>query len=276
MNKISVYGAYGFIGDEFCRQFPDEIIRIPKHDIIPQSPVILYLISTSDNYNIFNSVTIDIETNLLMMMDVLDACYKKYGKNFSFFYSSSWFVFGNGSETPFTEESLCTPVGFYSLTKYFAEQLLQSYCTTFGIKYRILRLSNVLGGRDKKVSKKKNTLQFVINKLVHNEDVELYSGGKFCRDYIDVRDAVRAIKLAMTSGTFPIYNISNGTSHVFKDLVDLAVKYSGSKSNLWDKPSQVQNVYLSNEKLKSLGYSPQYTIEDTIKSIVDFYEGRNG
>ena len=286
-NKIAVYGSYGFIGSEFCRKYVDEVIRVPKHEVVPPSNKILYLISTTDNYNIFDNVTLDIETNLIHLVEVLDAGYKKYGNDFEFFFSSSWYVYGKPEfdmveNFPQMEESHCNPTGWYSITKRCAEQMLISYCETFKIKYRILRLANVLGTRDAKVSKKKNALQFLLDALVHNEDIELYDGGNFYRDYIDVRDTVSAIKLVMEKGTHPIYNISNGTSHRFKDLIDYAVKYSQSKSNVWDKLDkpefhsvvQSKDVFLSNKKLSELGYKPEYTIEQTLATIIDYYKGR--
>ena len=285
-SKISVYGGFGFVLGEFCRQFPDISVRVPKEQLEPITSTILYGISTTDNYNVFDSPTIDIETNLIHLMEVLDACHKKYGNKFEFNFISSWFVYGRPEfpmveNFPIHEEAPCQPTGFYSITKYAAEMLLRSYCETFQIKYRILRLANVLGHRDYKVSKKKNALQYLIDKLVHNEDIELYDGGKFYRDYIDVRDAVRAIRLVMENGTEPIYNISNGTSHKFKDLIDHVVKYSGTKGNVWEmlqKPEfhsvvQSKDIFLSNEKLKKLGYEPKYTIQETLEKIVDEYMG---
>ena len=91
-NAISVYGGFGFIGGEFCRKYPEQTIRIPKHDIEPQSKTILNFISTTDNYNVFDNPTLDIETNLLHFMDILSACHKKYGNDFVFVQASSWFV----------------------------------------------------------------------------------------------------------------------------------------------------------------------------------------
>jgi nucleoside-diphosphate-sugar epimerase len=135
----------------------------------------------------------------------------------------------------------------------------------------------VLGHRDGKVSAKKNALQYLIDKLTHNEDIELYNGGKFYRDYIDVRDCAHAIKLVVEKGTHPVYNISNGTSYLFKDLIEKAKDYSMSTSNVWDKMDvvefhnqvQVKDIFLSNKKLVELGYSPKYTIEETIREIID-------
>lgn len=286
-SKYSVYGAFGFVLGEFCRQFPEQVIRIPKEELSPSSNRIIYGISTTDNYNVFDNPTLDIETNLIHLMEVLDSCYKKYGKNFEFNFISSWFVYGKMefplvSNFPLHEEALCHPTGFYSITKYTAEMMLTSYCDTFGIKYRILRLANILGSRDGKVSKKKNALQFLLDKLIHNEDIELYDGGKFYRDYMDVRDCANAIKLVADLGTFPIYNISNGESSLFRELIDAAIEYSGSKSNVWDKLNkpefhsivQVQDIFLSNEKLKRLGYEQKFSIRETIQDIIDDYRGK--
>ena len=69
-----------------------------------------------------------------------------------FFYATIHFVYGQ-TQMPATEESICNPTGFYSITKRAAEQLIISYCETYGIKYRILRLCNVYGIGDTKFSK---------------------------------------------------------------------------------------------------------------------------
>lgn len=284
-SPISVFGGYGFVGGEFCRQFMEEVIRIPKHEIVPQSNRIIDFISTTDNYNMFDSTTLDIETNLIHLMDVLDACHKEFGNKFEFNFISSWFVYGKqpydvSKESPLTEESFCNPTGFYSITKRAAEQLLISYCQTFKIKYRILRLANVLGAKDKKVSAKKNALQFLLDKIVQGEDVELYDNGDFYRDYIDVRDCAKAIWAVIESGRVnEIYNISNGHSYRFRSLIEYAIQYSGSKSNIWSnlhKPEfhtivQSKDVFLSNKKLEELGYKPEFSIWHTLEKIIDDY-----
>lgn len=280
--KISVYGGFGFVLGEFCNQFKDQVIRIEKHEIEPQSPIILYGISTVDNYNVFDSPTLDIETNLVHFMEVLDACHRKYKKNFEFNLVSSWFVYGlpSSEDKPLVEESLCDPRGFYSITARAREQLLISYCETFGIQYRIFRLANVIGSKDKKVSKKKNALQYLLDRVVRNEPIELYDNGEFYRDYIDVRDVAQAIKLAMSSQAHRIINISNGKSYKFRDLIEFAVSYSGSKSFIGDKLDkpefhsvvQSKDVFLSNNKLKELGYKPKFIVWKSIQDIVDEYK----
>jgi len=191
--EISVFGANGFIGSKFCEMYNDQIYIEPRESNVPKYDDVLYLISTTDNYNVFGDVHLDINTNLNKLMDVLP------NVKGTFTFTSSWFVYGQ-QHLPVKEDTHCNPTGFYSITKKAAEDLLVSYCKTFNIKYRVLRLGNVYGKNDKGVSKKKNALQFLIEEIKNNRDVNLYFGGDFLRDYIYIDDVCRAIKLCMEKG----------------------------------------------------------------------------
>lgn len=281
----TVYGGHGFVLGEFCSQFKDEIIRLDKLDLVPKTNHIIYGISTVDNYNIFDAPTLDIETNLIRLIETLESCQNTFGKDFEFVFISSWFVYGTSpcsKEQPWREESYCNPTGFYSITKRAAEQLLISYCETYGIKYKILRLANVLGAKDPKVSKKKNALQYLLKAITLNESVELYDGGQFYRDLIDVRDCAKAIRFCIDSDLpHKIFNVSNGESFRFHDLIEYAITYSGSKSFIVDKVNkpefhsvvQSRDAFIDNTRLKETGYSPKFTIWETIRRIIDDYTG---
>ena len=166
-NKISVYGATGFIGSRFCDLYEKDVVKIERDCNTAETSDILYFISTNNNYNVFEKPYLDIETNLTKLISVLESNRDRQDLVFNFI--SSWFVYGKTNCLPATEEAFCNPKGFYSITKRTAEQLLISYCETHDIKYRIFRLCNVLGESDKGVSNKKNALQNMIKKLFLNE-----------------------------------------------------------------------------------------------------------
>lgn len=278
-DKISVFGSSGFIGSKFCELYNNDIIKIDRTDYITKSNNILYFISTVDNYNVHNNLHIDIDTNLTVLMNVLENIPKNSDITFNFI--SSWFVYGKNYEMPFREDySKCNPTGFYSITKYCAEQLLVSFCQTHNIKYRIFRLANVLGPGDKKISKKKNALQFLIKEIVDNKDVHLYYGGEVLRDYIDVEDTCNAIKLCMDkSNPNEIINIGSGKPYKFLDMINTAIDYSQSSSKIIHiKPTsfhdivQVRHSYLDTAKLLSYGFKQSKDINQIIKELVDFYK----
>ena len=283
-NNISVFGASGFIGFNFCKLYKN-INIIKKESNIPTSSEVLYFISTVDNYNIHTDPYLDINTNLIKLVSVLEECkkLKNEGKQITFNFISSWFVYGKTDQVPATETALCNPTGFYSITKYCAEQLLVSFCNTYNIKYRILRLANVIGEGDNKISNKKNALQFLIKEIVHNRDIPLYYGGEVLRDYIYVDDVCDAIKLCIDAAPGDqIINIGSGQPYKFIDIINKAMEYSESRSIIKHiEPSKFHNIvqvrhsYLDTTKLESYGFKTKYNINTIVKNLVDYYKSTN-
>jgi len=273
-NKITVYGSSGFIGSHFCEMYPDEVIKIPRDIIYTGHNNILYLVSTTDNYNILTDPKIDIDTNLTMLMEVL--WINKDKKDTVFNFVSSWFVYGD-VELPAKEDACCKPRGFYSITKKCAEDLLISFCETYGLKYRILRLANVIGVGDKGVSHKKNALQYLIEKLAYHEPVGLYYGGDFLRDYIPVKHVCDAIKFCIEeTPENEIINIGSGNPVVFKDVIEYARVTLESKSYIetippssFHKIVQVKDMWLDISKLESYGWLPEFDITPAINEVID-------
>jgi nucleoside-diphosphate-sugar epimerase len=273
MDTIDVFGSTGFIGKAFSNMYPDEIHEHSRDDDNPLYKNILYFISTTDNYNVHNYPTKDIETNLIKLIRVLENC---KNTNTVFNFISSWFVYGN-VVLPAKENSNCQPTGFYSITKKCAEDLLISYCKTFDIKYRILRLGNVYGKNDKGVSKKKNALQYLINEIKNNKDINLYHGGDFIRDYIHVDDVCRAIYTVLSNNMIynDIINIGSGIPYKFINLMNFVKKQTNSTSKFitieptnFHKLVQVKDMYLNIDKLNSLGYSPKVDIYTGLKQLL--------
>ena len=271
IGDLSVFGGTGFIGSKFCSISTRKCIKIARDERTPTTKEILYFISTLNNYHVLDNTKIDIETNLLTLMEVLDQM-KSGGGVINFI--SSWFVYGE-TELPAKENSHCHPKGFYSITKYTAEEMLKSYCRTFDINYRILRLCNVYGDGDKDVSKKKNALQYLINQLQQNKDIDLYNDGMFYRDYMHVDDVCRAIEVCINEAQIDsTINIGSGEKVLFRDVIDIAKNELDSTSIYFAiKPSkfhtliQVKDFYMDTTKLKSLGFVQNISIEEGIRSL---------
>ena len=285
MAIVNVFGGHGFVGSEYCKISKQDCIKNDRDNYQVQSANCVYFISTVDNYNIHIDSLLDINTNLIVLVKVLDE-YRNYvketGEKGCFNFISSWFVYGKDSgfgedSRGIPETDSCDPKGFYSITKRCAEQLLMSYCETFDLNYRILRLANVLGAEDKKVSSKKNAVQYLLGEIAANRPVDLYDGGHFYRDYIDVRDCARAMDLVINNGELnSIYNIGNGKGINFRDIIRYArdAMESGSEirtieqKEFHKKVQSSRSFYMDNTKLRGLGYRPEYTIQQTVDDII--------
>ncbi len=268
---ISIFGGTGFVGGNYCKMFPDKTVKIERESRQPKTKDILYFISTVDNYNIHTNITLDVETNLKLLCEVLDHC--REGE-ITFNFISSWFVYGE-TELPAKEEYYCRPTGFYSITKKTAEDLLISFCRTYGMNYRILRLCNVMGNGDRKVSAKKNALSYMIDLLKKNEDVYVYDNGTPIRDIMHVDDVCRAIDLICNKGNLnEIYNIGSGQPTTVSAIIETAKRYLGSTSNIKSKEApefhkivQAKDFWMDTTKLKRLGFTQEISNEQIIREL---------
>ena len=281
---LTVYGHTGFVGSYFvseCHEQQDDTYLVPRYSRRPdpyKKTDMVYFISTTHNYHVFDDPTLDVKTNLLVLTETLDS-WKRNNPEGVFNFISSWFVYGprHGFERAgrTQEDETCRPQGFYSITKYCAEQLIESFCKTHGMKYRILRLCNILGPGDKGVSAQKNALQYLINEMKQNRPISIYGDGNFTRNYMDVRDCARAIRLVVEKGhTNAIYNIGVEPSQKFIDLIKLAHELTGSKSEIkfippkkFHKQVQVENFDMDCGRLRALGFYPEYSIIGTIARL---------
>lgn len=284
---LTLYGATGFVGSAYLEKFSniDSIWTPPRYSRRPdpyKKTDILYLISTTHNYNVFTDPTLDVRTNLLVLTETLDS-WKRNNPEGVFNFVSSWFVYGDTDNPIYVDETaICRPKGFYSITKYCAEQLIQSFAETHGLKYRILRLCNILGAGDKGASKQKNALQYLINELKAGRPIEIYERGQFLRTYMDVRDCADALRLVMMDGDInTIYNIGTMPPRVFMELIDyvrvqLALRserYRGLQINFieqkpFHKQVQVKSFGMDCSKLYDLGFFPKYGIRQTLDQLI--------
>ena len=116
---------------------------------------------------------------------------------------------------------------------------------------------------------------WMINELKLNHNINLYDNGSHCRDVMHVNDVCRAIKLVVDSGELnTVYNIGSGYPTKVGDIISFAKQYMKSESeiNNIEPPefhTQVQgkDFWMNTQKLKLLGFEPQYNLEESLKII---------
>lgn len=296
---LTIYGGTGFVGGTYVDRWKtqDNLYLAPRYSRRPdpyKKTDMLYFISTTSNYNVFKDPTLDVKTNLLVLTETLES-WKNNNPEGVFNFISSWFVYGDSEfrsydgsdsseygEYSCDENSSCKPKGFYAITKYCAEQLVRSFADTFGLKYRILRLSNIIGPGDKGVSKEKNALQFLIGEIVAGRPIEVYNDGVFYRNYLDVEDCAEAIRVVLEKGKLnEIYNIGKMPPDQFSDLIQYVYEKTGSRSPYssiepkdFHKKVQVKDFDMDCHKLRRLGWEPKLTTEQSIDRILWVDHGR--
>ena len=230
------------------------------------------MISTNSNQNPVHDAVIDVDTNLIRLMKTLEHCRRAGTTCFNFV--SSWFVYGPASGQR-SENDLCDPRGFYSITKHTAERLLQTYCESWHMAWRTMRLANVIGPGDRGMGPHKNVLTWMIHELAQGRDVVVDSD-QWYRDFIHVEDACRAMDLVQKQGDVDrIYNIGNGVPCWVPGLLAQARDMiPGSGQILYRSPSRpVGSCWLDTQRLRDLGYRAEWSMSDAVAQLVEQARG---
>lgn len=179
----------------------------------------------------------DADLNIMGLLNVLERC-RRYGVE-KILFSSSAAVYGDNLNVPIKEEEPLKPASFYGLTKVTAEHYIQLYHDIFGLSYAILRYSNVYGERQG--SHGEGGVVYIFSKaLAKGKELTIYGDGDQSRDFVYVKDVVRANIAAMAPTVKPgIYNISTKietTVNALKEILfffsnaAVAVRYESARS----------------------------------------------
>ena len=191
---------------------------------------------------------------------------------------SSQAVYGLSRPPPWTEELPAAPETPYAQAKYATELMAESGRKINNhIRFTSLRLSGLSGGQDGFVHH--DLLGKFAEKALKGEIISI-TGGVQLMERLDVRDAIGAI-LALL-GVDPVrwdrlYNVGPATQY---DICELAEKTAqsaeiltkGKKSEIAVKQKDTPMQFgMDIAKIKSLtGWTPRYTIDDTIQSVVTY------
>lgn len=184
-----------------------------------------------------------------------------------FLFLSSIPVIGEPKELPITENHSVSPKTLYHITKYAGEMIVANECSR-EMNTLIYRISSPVGlGMNPG-----NYLSFLLKKCIANEEIELYGQGMRIQNYIDVRDIARAVFCGIDSGRSGLYLIAGNEGISNRELAFLCGRITGASSEIiWGRRPDFEESnrwIISNEKARyELGFSPEYTISDTVKWI---------
>jgi nucleoside-diphosphate-sugar epimerase len=175
-----------------------------------------------------------------------------------------------------TEDSPLKPISLYGKTKVDAE----SYLIERG-NVVALRLATVFGAAPRM------RIDLLVNdfvyRAVYDRFIVLFEA-HFKRNYIHIRDVVNAIIFSIHNYEkmrSQSYNCGLSTANLSKlELCELIKKHLPSfyvtESTIGEDPDK-RDYIVSNEKLESLGWSPNFTLDDGVEELIKAYTMiRNG
>lgn len=215
--------------------------------------------------------------NVLGTHTLLECC-RKYGKIKKFIHVSTDEVYGESSlshdEKHKTEQSILCPTNPYAATKAGAELLAQSYYHSFKMPIIITRGNNVYGPNQYP----EKLIPLFIQQLKNNQKVTIHGDGSNVRDFLHTFDTAAAFSIILEKGIIgEIYNIGcdTGMEYSVLDVAKLLIKkikktesYNDWIEYIEDRPFNDKRYFISNNKLKSLGWEITKTLETEIDYLI--------
>ena len=216
--------------------------------------------------------------NVVGTHTLLEAC-RKYGKIERFIHISTDEVYGESmlleNEEKKHEGSVLCPTNPYAATKAAAELIAKSYYHSFKMPIIITRGNNVYGPNqypEKLIPK-------FIQQLLEEKKVTIQGDGSNVRAFLHVNDVCSALKLVLEKGQIgEIYNVGSDDHHeytVIQVAHILIEKITGTKdydtwvSYIEDRPFNDKRYYISNQKVKDLGWTIDTNFYKGIDKLIE-------
>lgn len=129
-----------------------------------------------------------------------------------------------------SEESQISPISLYGASKLYCEQMIKTFALEKDIKFINLRVGHVYGPGEEKYQK---ILPLAIQKILAEQDVEIWGDGSELRSYIYVGDVVKVILRALSYEPANLdLNVVSGTSISIRDLLLKVMEIAGKNVSL--------------------------------------------
>jgi GDP-4-dehydro-6-deoxy-D-mannose reductase len=188
--------------------------------------------------------------------------------------------YGNVEEKdlPLTEKQLLNPISPYAVARVSQEMLSKLFVESYNMDIVMTRSFNHIGP----YQDERFVVPSFIRRILNLYDIGAKNGTietgdiSIVRDFVDVRDVVRAYYTLLQKGrSGQIYNICGGVGISLKLIVDNISKYLDmdikTKVNPdYVRPNDNKIIIGSAEKIANeLGWKPCIRLEDTLKDMVE-------
>jgi len=267
LKSVENHPNYAFVKGDIVN---DELVSyiFQKYDI---NNVINFAAESHVDRSILGS-EIFFRTNVLGTNVLLENA-KRFGVE-KFVQISTDEVYGSlGPDGQFEEITPLQPNSPYAASKASADMMALAFHHTYNVPVVITRCSNNYGPYQ---FPEKLIPLMIINSL-NEKKLPVYGDGLNVRDWIYVIDHNKAVELVLEKGKVgEVYNIGANTEKPNIEIVKLILQQVGKSESLIeyvkDRLGHDRRYAINSTKIKNeLGWQPEHSFEDAIKSTVNWF-----
>jgi UDP-glucose 4-epimerase len=218
----------------------------------------------------------DVRTNVIGTLHLLEAALAARVAKVVFV-SSGGTVYGMPRALPIAETHPTDPITAYGIGKLTVEKYLGLYGRLHALDYRVLRLSNPFGERQR-VHSGQGVVAAFLHRALAGRPIEVWGDGSVVRDYLYVGDAADALTRAVGhAGPERVINIGSGVGRSVNDVIDAVERATGQRverrylpRRTFDVPANVLDISLARS---ALGWAPRTDFEEGVKRTAAWIRG---
>ncbi len=161
----------------------------------------------------------------------------------------------------------------YTASKLYGEELCKAYYDSYGIKYIIIRPSTVYGPF---WDKTKRLIHIFIVNALQGKDLKIFGNPKTkTLDFSYIDDFIWGVMLSIKGKWNKEHNISGEEEFKIFDLAKFIIKETRSASQIKIYKAEIaqpQEVKVSNQEIKKLGYCPQTKLKEGVIQTIAWYK----
>lgn len=218
----------------------------------------------------------DAEVNVLGMLNLLEGAVRSGVRKFVFA-STGGAIYGEQDYFPADELHIQRPCSPYGITKLTGEKYLFFYRQTHRIEYVALRYANVYGPRQNPHGEA-GVVAIFAKKLLAGEQPVINGSGDQTRDYVFVKDVVKANVAALAFPGSDSFNVGTGVetsvNELFRQLLSLC-ESSAREVHGEAKPGEQQRSVLDCRKaMRILQWQPDHSLQDGLRLTVEYFKNQ--
>ena len=266
--KENVNPKATFINADICDKSLTELFEAQQFDVVNHHA------AQMDVRKSVADPTFDANTNILGTINLLQNC-AKYGVSKFIFSSTGGAVYGEQEYFPADEKHHTSPLSPYGISKLAVEKYLFFYNKQYGLNYSVLRYANIYGPRQNPFGEA-GVIAIFTSKLLAGEQPIINGDGTQTRDYVFVKDVVKANVKVLEDKNSDILNVGTGietnVNEIFNTLNRIINNGQIEKHGPAAPGEQLRSVITSNKFYNKFNWRPSIKLEDGLKETVKFFE----
>ena len=247
-------------------------------NILPCQDVFFNLAAQISHVGSMQDPIIDLETNALKQIILLEMC-RKFNPAIRIVYASTRQVYGRPQYLPVDEEHPLGPIDFNGISKLAGELYHQVSSQIYNTRTTCLRMTNVYGPRMRVRDAHKNFLGLWFQQLINKQAITIYGDGHQLRDLNYIDDIVNALLICAASpqAEGQVYNLGDHPISLL-ELAKTIIEVNGSGNYCFMPFPQerekidIGNYYSNYDKIQTqLGWKPSTSLCAGIEKTLEFY-----